>query len=450
MRTFGLAVAVAAAALTGCVKYHARPLDAVRTEQEFRARSVRDPGLAAYLKRADWPPAKLGLDDLAAAAIYFNPEMALARAQFRTAQAAILTAKGRPNPSIASGGGWTNSPESPLAFHLDPTITLETAGKRGLRILEAEKRTEAARIVVEEAAWRVRSRVRAAWLDYVMAERTLDLLRGEREARAENAAILERRLSAGEASLPEVNTARTALIATEVEAKGGETAIGEAAATLAAAVGLPSLPDVDTGTLPATPAAPPLATVQKAGLLHRADVRRSLLEYAAAEADLHLEVANQYPNVDLSPSYAFEEGYHMIMFGPALALPLLNRNQGPIAEAEARRAEAEVRFQGLQAQAIGDMETALARYRGSLAELADAEGRLVNLQQVREAAMRRAVAAGEEDRLALTGVRLEAAAAARARLDAVRRVQSAFGALEDAVQQPLEPGRALPDPEIKP
>lgn len=140
----------------------------------------------------------------------------------------------------------------------------------------------------------------------------------------------------------------------------------------------------------------------------------------------------------------------MITFGPALALPLLNRNQGPIAEAEARRAEAEVRFKGLQAQAIGEMKIALARYQGSLAELAEADQRLIEIQQVREAAMRRAVVAGEEDRLALAGVRVEGAVAAHARLDALRRVQSALGALEDAVEQPLPPGHPLPNPELKP
>jgi hypothetical protein len=64
--------------------------------------------------------------------------------------------------------------------------------------------------------------------------------------------------------------------------------------------------------------------------------------------------------------------------------------------------------------------------------------------------MQRAVAAGEEDRLALSGVRVESAVAARARLDALHRVQSALGALADAVQQPLEPGTALPDPMTKP
>ncbi len=450
MRGLRIAIVIAVAALTGCVKYHPRPLDPPRLEQQFHARKLNDPGLVSFLHRPNWPPAKLTLDDLAAVAIYFHAELDLARAQLRSAQAGIVTARERPNPSLSAGAGWENASESALAFHFDTTFTLETAGKRRWRILEAEEAAEAARASLAETAWRVRGGVRAAWLDYVMAVRAVDLLRREREVKAENVAILEKRLSAGEAASPDVNIARTAQIAVDVEAKSAETAVRESAARLAAAVGLPSLPDVDVEALPATPAALPLAEVQKAGVLHRIDIRRSLLEYAAADAALRVEIANQYPDVNLSPSYAFEEGIHMITFGPALALPLLNRHQGPIAEAEARRAEAEARFKGLQARAISEMKIALASYQGSLAELADAGQRLMGIQQEREAAIRRAVAAGEEDRLALVGVQMEAAAAARARLDTLRRVQSALGALEDAVQQPLPPAHPLPNPELKP
>jgi len=449
-KTALIAASIGAVLLSGCVKYHTRALDPPRSEQQFRARTLADTGLGSFLKRADWPPPKLGLNDLTAVAFYFNADLDVARAQVREAQAGILTARARPNPSLSLGGGWTNSPESPVVFHFDPAITLETAGKRGWRILESEKLAEAARVQVAETAWRIRSRARAAWLDYVMAVRSLDVLRNERDVRAEAAAILEKRLSVGEAARPDVSVSRTALISVEVEAKAAETRVAESGAALASAVGLPSLPPVDTQALPPTPASPPLAEVQKAGLLHRADIRRSLLEYAAAEARLRLEIANQYPDVQLSPGYGFDEGHHKIALGPAFAIPLLNRNRGPIAEAEARRAEAEARFDALQARAIGEMEIALARYRGGLAELADASERLGRIQQVREAAMRRAVEAGEEDRLALAGVRVESAVAARARLDALRRVQSALGDLEDAVQQPLEPGYSLPNPEIKP
>lgn len=439
-----------AALLTSCVKYHPQPLDPPRSEQKFRARDLTDPGLRSFLKRADWPPAQVGLNDLGSMALYYNSDLDLARAKLRTAEAAVITAKARPNPSLSVGGGYESSPESPLLFNFDPALTVITAGKRAWRALEAEKTAEAARVAVEETAWHVRSRVRAAWLDHLIALRSLDILHGESGFRAEAVAMLEKRLDAGEASRPELNVASVALISVEVAAKAAETQVSESGAALAAAVGVPALPVIDTREPPLPAKSLPLTEIQRAGLLHRADIRRSLLEYAAAEASLRLEVANQYPDFQYSPGYSFDEGHHKITLTPTFNVPLLNRNRGPIAEAEARRSEAEARFNALQAQAIGDMQIALASYNGALAELAHAEQRLIRIQEKRQAAIERAVQVGEEDRLALAGVRVEGAVAARARLDALRRVQIALGALEDAVQQSLEPGPPLPDPITKP
>lgn len=451
MRTSaGAATLLIATWLSGCIKYHPRPLDPPGSEQQFRARTLGDPRLQSFVSRTDWPPARLRLNDLVAVALYFNSDLDIARAQLRTAQAAIITAKTRPNPALSVGGGYETDPESSLLLNFFPSFTLVTAGKRAWRTLEAEKTADAARMAVEETAWRVRSRVRAAWRDYLLALRSRDLLRQEGSVRAEMVQMLDKRVAAGEASRPDADIARTALISLEVAAKAAATQVSETGATLAAAVGLPALPAVDTEALPAPPQSLPLAEVQKAGLLHRADIRRSLLEYAAAEASLHLEIANQYPDFQYSPGYSFNEGFHQFSLGSSFNVPLFNRNRGPIAEAEARRSEAGARFNALQAQAIGEMEVALASYNGALAELADAEGRYVRIEQIRRAATERAVQVGEEDRLALAGVRVEGAVAARARLDALRRVQTALGALEDALQQSLEPGLPLPDPMGKP
>lgn len=450
MRSPILATLTVAVVLAGCVKYHPRPLDPARIAQQFNARTLDDAGLRGFLKRTDWPPARLGLNDLAAVALYFSPELDVARAQFRAARASVLAAKARPNPSLTAGGGWTNSPESPLVFHFDPALTLETAGKRAWRILAAQKRAESARVAVAETAWHIRSRVRSAWLDYLMAIRSFEVMRNEHSVRAADVAILEKRMSVGEVSTPDVNVARAALITVAVAMKAAESQVHQSAAALASVIGLPMLPDLDMQETPLPGATIRLADIQESGLLHRADIRRSLLEYAAAEANLHLEIANQYPDLQLNPGYGFDEGHHKITFGPALPLPLFNRNRGPIAEAEARRAEAEARFNAIQAQAIGEMQIAMARYEGARAELADAEQRLIRIQQVRERAVLRAVRVGEEDQLTVARVRLEAAVSARARLDAMMRVQSALGALEDAVQQPLEPGPPLPDSQTKP
>ena len=77
------AASIGAVALFGCVKYHPRALDPPRSEQQFRARTLADAGLGSFLKRADWPPPQLGLNDLTAVAFYFNADLDVARAQFR-------------------------------------------------------------------------------------------------------------------------------------------------------------------------------------------------------------------------------------------------------------------------------------------------------------------------------------------------------------------------------
>ena len=184
--------------LTSCVRDRPHPLDPPHSEQQFRTRSLADPGLVAFLKRADWPPAKLQLRDLYAVALYYSPDLDVARAHLRTAQAAIVTANTRPNPSLGIGGGYTNAPESPLVFYFTPSVILETGGKRAIRTLEAGKLAEAARVDVDATAWRVLSRVRAAWVDYAMALRNVDVLNNEVRARNETIAILEKRLSVGE------------------------------------------------------------------------------------------------------------------------------------------------------------------------------------------------------------------------------------------------------------
>lgn len=448
LRVIGLVVLWAAASLSGCAHYAAHPIDAAASEQRFRARSIDDPGLKAFVNRPNWPPARLTLNDLYAIALYFNPELDVARAKLNTARAALVTAGARPNPSISLSGGWTNAPESPLVLDFFPAFTIETRNKRGLRVLRARKQAEAAQVDLYAAAWQTLSRVRSAWLEFAMNARLETILGDEVAAQSAAVTLLEKRLEAGAVARPEVDTARAASVQVELELGTTHSSAATLLTALAGAVGLVSLPDIDT-MLPEAPASPLPDEITKTGLVHRADIRASLLRYAAADAALRLEIAKQTPDVQITPGYAFDEGHHKITFGPGFEIPLLNRNQGPIAEAEAQRTEAEAEFNALQAKAIGDMSGALARYTAAQQDLKAARDRLASLQQNREAAVQRAVEAGEEDRLALASAHIETVAAARASFEAQRRLEEALGALDDAVQQPLEPGPALPDPESK-
>lgn len=439
--------------------YRHRAIEPPRLEQEFRKRSLTDSGLNDFVLGTvrgvptRWPPVSLDLQSITWIAIYYSPDVRLARAQMRVAEAQIVAAGARPNPSVSGEIGYSTSPESKGLFSIIPNFTIQTAGKRGFRILQAERMAEAARLAVGEAGWRVRSRARTALLDYLISVRRRDLLRREEQLRSEIVQIFDRRLEAGEAARPELDVFRVDLVTTQAAllASEGETARGRAA--LASAIGAP-LSAIEGTPIewsqldsPLPEGQLPLQVVQRAGLLHRIDVRRLVAEYAAADAALRLEVARQYPDIQIGPGYTFEEGLSRYVFAGGLApVPLFHRNRGMIGVAEAERSRVEAQVEAVQAQAIGEIERALAQYRSATAEWSESARRLIAIRTEREEAAVKALEAGEGDRLAVAMTRLESVTAERARLDALARVQTALGALEDAVQQPLEPGVTFPDP----
>ena len=453
MFRFPFRIIVISTLVCSCVRYVQRPIDPPRLEQSYRTRSLADPKLEQFFKAnfkagsAVWPPQSMDLEGLTLLALYFSPDLDEVRSRIAASEAAIITAGTKPNPSVLTGAGY-NSERGPFAFRSDLEIPFETAGKRQYRVLRAEQLTRATRFSLAETAWRLRSRLRTALVDHLLSSRELEQRTAEAQIRGEIVAIYERRLQVGETSTPFVTAARTDLSRVQLEIEQLQGRIAETRAAIAGVIGLSALAldnvqfvlaDLEK---PATEQALNIQAVQKTGLINRLDIQRLFAEYAAADADLRLELARQYPNIALAPSYSSVEGY---LLGPALVLPVFDRNRGPIAEADARRETAAARLLGAQASAIAEMERGLADYRSALRELNQAQTTLELVRQ-REQTTERQFSAGEVDRLASASVRLEGAAADRDRLGALRKTHTALGALEDAVQHPLPPDTAMPEP----
>ena len=306
-----------------------------------------------------------------------------------------------------------------------------------------------ARWELTSTAWKVRAQVRSALVEYLAAKRNVSLLEDEERLGAEQVALLEQRFAVGMIPRPEVDTARIQHTQTLLAVRAAEGRISQAEASLAAAIGIPTAalkgvkivwPSFDQ---PPSAASLHPATIQEDAVLNRLDIRRGLADYSAAEAALQLEIAKQYPDFDLGPDYAFEEGTHLFSVALGLTLPVFNRNQGPIAEAQARRDQMAAQFIGVQASGIADSEQALAKYSAAMNQLAEAR-RLMQQSVTQEQAAEKALEAGESDRVALNGTQLQAAVIAVAQLDALFSAQQALGDLENAVQRPLLPGDIEP------
>jgi len=98
-------------------------------------------------------------------------------------------------------------------------------------------------------------------------------------------------------------------------------------------------------------------------LLNRSDLLALLSEYVACEEDLRLELARQYPDVHFNPGYEYDQGDNKWGVGLSLELPFMNRNRGPIAEAEARRSECVAKFIALQAHILEGIERDLTAFQ---------------------------------------------------------------------------------------
>jgi cobalt-zinc-cadmium efflux system outer membrane protein len=433
--------------LVGCAahRYQPAPIVASATASQFESRSLTDNGLRSFEEKnlsqpvSSWPPKTWNLQTLSLAALYFNPTLDLVRARLARADAAIVTAGARPNPTLGLSPGIP----SPFLLTLDFAIPIETAGKRGYRIQSARNLDQAARIDLADSAWTVLSGVRVALLNYLLASRSLELFHSEEQVRTDQVNILEQILSAGEIPRLDVDLARIELSKTEVAIRAAEGQVAEANAALAAALGIPlaslqdakfSWPDLDT---PPTLESLSVAEIQRDAVLNRLDVRRSLAQYAAAEADLQLEIAKQYPDINIGPGYTYEEMHSFFTVGFSTTVPLFNRNQGPIAEAEARRQEAAAAFLQTQAQIIARGERALAVYTAALREVAGAQS-LYQLEETQLQITQQTIRAGADNRLSLDAVQIQISALARVRLDALGRAQRALGDLEDAVQRPFD------------
>jgi outer membrane protein TolC len=446
--------------LGGCSGLESKPLDPAKSEAEFRARRIDDPGLTTYLQshgltlRPAW-----SLETLTLAAFYYHPDLDIARARLMGAKGAETSAGAWPNPTLNAGlekvMGSVGPGVSPWVYGFDLQMPIDFLWKRGYRVDEARAKITGARLELGEVAWQVRHRLRSALLDEILARREVELRQTELALRSDLAAAAARLQSAGEASRLETDRARAELAAARVALEEAKGRAASTRAVLASAIGVPAQAlEGATFDWPAIDSLPQesalsIAPLQQVGLLNRLDVRRGLAEYAASEAALGLELAKRYPDVTLGPGYLFDQGDKKFTVGLSISLPLFNQNAGPIAEAEARRQEAAARFLATQARAIGELEAALARYRANLAQLASLK-EASDATTRRVEGVRRAVELGEADRIALLGLQLERAVVDSARFEALRRSQDALGALEDALQHPLASTLEFRVPESSP
>jgi outer membrane protein TolC len=295
---------------------------------------------------------------------------------------------------------------------------------------------------IATVAWQVRSKVRSSLLDLGTTSQRAALLEQQVSLQQQSVQLLDQQVQAGALADSAAAPFRIALVKARLDLADAQRLRSEARAHVAEAIGVP-IAALDSVKLPSdwlpTPgsgAELASAEVRRAALRSRPDILGALAQYAAAQSALQLEIAKQYPDVHIGPGYQYDLGDNKWSLGITVDLPLLNQNQGPIAEATARRREAAARFNDLQARALAEIERAVQTLQ-MVEQNSIALRALADEQAKRRDSVAAQFQAGAVERLDLLNAQTEFAAAELVQLEGRFQLQRALGALEDAVQRPV-------------
>ena len=438
--------------MTACAEFKPRSLNSVDLATQLETRSLQSDDFNQFVAEIskqqsnnEYTSKVWNLDRLTLAAIYYHPDIRLARAQLANAEAVAITAGQRPNPSFAITPAWiSNLAGTPPWIVVSAlSIPIETAGKRGYRIDRSDYLIDAARLRITDAIWQVRTRLRLAMLDVCFAQEGLRLLQHQRGFQEAINHHLQQQQRAGEIAYADRLTAEQALQQIQLNVTLAQKKLNEGKAVLAATIGVPLTAltkiELDFTDFKQVPNLQSVDSEQlKTVALHqRPDVLAALADYSAAQSAVQLEIANQYPNLQLNPGYTWNTGENRWLMGvAALQLPIFNQNEGPIAEAEAKRREAAIRVETLQLRIIAELDRAYAGVH-ELQTRTEAAKQFCHNRQENLRTVESLLTVGEQDAHAVATAKLELAIAERTQLDVLQESQQTIALLESALRYPM-------------
>jgi cobalt-zinc-cadmium efflux system outer membrane protein len=325
--------------------------------------------------QADGAPAEPAVDQvdlptLWRLALSYNPSLREAAADLEAAQGRWAQAGLYPNPRLAYNQDTIGSriaPQGNITVQANQEIL--TGGKFHLGKAVAERETASAALGLVGRKFEVLTRIRRDYYDYLALCYLLRL-------NGETVQLLEQGREVTRQQVEKARTRpRTDLL--RIEALLAEATINEARARdaqegawrqLAAEVGVPQLPmPANTGRLCEGPPNWDDGTVLQRVLSSNTALKQAAVEVQRSELAVQRARAGAIPNVTVGGGYADENVDQTagMVVNVEMALPLWNRNQGAIHEAQARLAFAQAAERTTQNRLTSQTADAIARYKAA-------------------------------------------------------------------------------------
>ena len=435
---------IAAVILSSCGVHNVPAMEAsLHDAGEFERRSFDNSGFAAFLHtnvspEHAMPGAAWTASDLSWAALYFRSDAKAAYSLYREAQAAEITAGQSPNPtvSVTPQRDTTVNPFETL-LGLGLSWTIETNGKKQLRIEQAEANSRAVLSQYETSVWNTRRDVVAAALNFKAAQETAFANREMTDQQQKLIAAFNEQKLSGQTLSSNLHQLEIAYHQSLLASQIADRALVDAENALAAAVGVPLTALQGKNVKPLAPKQKITAAFRENAIRNHPDIKAALAAYEAAHKAFELEIAKRIPDIDLGPGYEWNSaGGGKYSLGLTLILPLMNDNEGPVAETKAKRETAVHNFNIAQDKVLSAIDQAEASYKA--ARIAYRKAREVSAaenEKIKDAS--EAIKNPLLAKLPLLTLQAEKSSLLIPEIDAKYQELRAYAALEDAYRQPF-------------
>ena len=404
------------------------------------------------------PAGTLTLREALRLTILQNPELAASDTAVRSAEGRLLQAGLRPNPSVftenenlVGTGPYRGARASENTIQLSQLI--ELGGKRAARVRVAQTGKTLAGYDYEAKRLEVLVATARAFLQTLVAQRRLALCEETAKLADDLVPAIQRRVEAGAANAVEVTRAQNATATARIESQQAARDLATARQRLAAGWGArsPRFNSV-TGDLERLPAVPSYETL--AGRLpQNPSLSRFPAETAQRQAELARARNQAVPDVTaaVGPRYITESNDVAVRLNLSVGLPIFDRNQGAIKEAQAEL----VRTGQLQRAAATQLHVSLNEaYRNLLAarqEIDTLQGTLLPgaenaFRQINEGydAGRYSLLDVLDTRRTLVGARVQLVNAQAAYQSALAEIEGLTGQVRQAPAPAVPPAASKP------
>lgn len=335
------------------------------------------------------PPPALTLAMAQARVLQANPALQALALEVAAHDGAVRQAGALPNPELSALVEDRNRATRTTTIEL--TQAIETGGKRGARIDAAQRERDMAQAALLAKKAELRADTGAAFFTVLAAQAQLALAEQSLALADQGAAAAALRVAAGKNSPVDETRARIAASGAAIalaQSRGELDNAREMLASLWGGAGTDLGPV--TGRLDQLPELAPLALLSE-GLRQAPAVVQARLELARRTALGRVETSRRSPDLAVTVGGKHDEqfGRRQAVFGLSLPLPLFDRNQGGIAQAQQRTDIARAGLAAAELSVAGKLRMAhaslaLARRQAEALERGQLQGAQASYEATRK------------------------------------------------------------------